>query len=64
MRSSDEALVAAYAYGIKKIEWPPEEMLKARRLAQEVWEKVGSKDETSRKAIDVMKRYFVEKGLL
>ncbi len=60
----NEALESAYAYGVKEITLSPEEMKKGRELGVEVWDDVGSKNPLLKKAVEKLKRYMTEKGLL
>ncbi len=60
----DEALAAAYAYGIKSFTMSDEELRKGRKLAQSVWEKVAKKDKYSKQAVEILIKFMKDKGML
>jgi len=45
-------------YGLEVIWLPEKEQQKMRTAAQKVWEKVASKDENTKKAVDILKKYL------
>jgi TRAP-type C4-dicarboxylate transport system substrate-binding protein len=60
----DEALKEAYQVGVKSITLPESEIKEGRRLAVEIWDMVGAKDPSSKKAVEIWKRYVADKGLM
>ena len=57
-------LTAATKVGLKTVTWSDSDMMQARRIASEIWDEVGSKGASERKAIDLLKRYYTEKKLM
>jgi len=51
-------------YGLQKIQWSDADDKQARKLAMDVWDKVAGKNATSKKAVDILKRYAEDKKLL
>jgi len=60
----DEALAAAYAYGIKSFTMSDEELRKGRKLAKSVWDKVAKKDKYSKEAVETLIKFMTAKGML
>ncbi len=63
-KRDDSALKNAQEYGVKTITLSDDQMKEGRKLAVEVWDKVGEKDKYSKKAVGTLKKYMKEKSLM
>jgi TRAP-type C4-dicarboxylate transport system substrate-binding protein len=63
-QTDETALKAAQEIGVKIIHLPEEETIKGRRIAVEVWDKIGKKNKFSGQAVEILKTYMRDKNML